>query len=99
MTEEGEPLKNVLEHGISRIKHASDCMAVLIKELRQHANDGKCRILVMVDRVNTFYEKGTLLYPDKRLVPVNEITIVRAFMKMFKSDWVSEYRYMRVMDT
>jgi len=88
ITEAGDPLKNILEHGISRIKHASDCMAVLLKEIKAQASEGKCKVLVVVDKVNSFYEKSKILYPDRRLVPVDNITIARAFKKLFINDWV-----------
>ncbi len=88
LTESGDPLKNILEHGISRIKHASDCMAVLLKEIKAQASQGKCRVLVIVDKVNSFYEKSKIQYPDRSLVEINNITIARAFKKLFTNDWV-----------
>lgn len=91
----GDPLKNVLEHGINRIKHSSDCMAVILKEIKAQASEGKCRVLVVADRANVFYEKGKVQYPDKSLVEVDNITIARAFKKLFRNDWVIDLSVIR----
>jgi hypothetical protein len=89
VTEPGDPLKNILEHGINRIKHSSDCMAVILKEIKSQATEGKFKALVVADKVNTFYEKSKIKYPDKSLVEIDNITIARAFKKLFTNDWVS----------
>jgi len=77
----------IVEHGISRIKHASDCMAVLLKELKLNSEKGNCRLMVVVDKVNAFYEPTRLKYPDRMMVQVDDITIVRAFKKFFNKSW------------
>lgn len=94
----GAPLTDVIEHGISRIKHASDCLAVLLKELKLHANDGNCRIFCAVDLVNSFYRPTNVLWPDRTGVVVDLITIGRAFKKLFRNDWVSPPRPHRQLD-
>lgn len=88
MTEAGEPLNNVVEHGINRIKHASDCMAVVLKEIKEQSSSGNYKVLVVADKVNSLYEMSKIKYPDKSIVDVNNITIVRAFRKLFTNDWV-----------
>lgn len=88
-TEAGEPLTNVIEHGLQRIKHASDCVAVVLKELEIAANSGKVKILYAVDIANCFYRPTRVKYPDRSGVPVDNTTIGRAFKKLFKSNWVS----------
>lgn len=87
-TEAGEPLTNVIDHGISRMKHASDCVAVLLKELRMLTNEGKCRTLYACDLANNFYYRTKLRHADTREVDVDHITIARAFKKLFRNDWV-----------
>lgn len=81
----------MIEHGINRIKHASDCAAVLTKEIKMHANAGRCKALVLVDRINTFFEEefSYLSYPDRSKVRIDEITIARAFKKLLYGDWVN----------
>lgn len=87
ITEQGEPLVNVIDHGISRMKHASDCYAVLLKELKIAANNNLCRLMVLANDVNIFYKKPLVKHADGRVASVEEMTLARAFMKMFKSDW------------
>ncbi|CAG2182171.1 unnamed protein product, partial [Oppiella nova] len=89
ITEAGDPLKNILEHGISRIKHASDCMAVVLKEIKAQSSSGRYRVLVVVDKVNAFYEMSQIKYPDRSYVDADNITIARAFKKLFTNDWTN----------
>jgi small subunit ribosomal protein S29 len=87
-TEAGEPLTNIIDHGISRIKHASDCMAVILKELKGHASEGRCRPLVACDWANAlWYRTQYIKHPDGREAAPDDITIVRALKKMFRNDW------------
>ena len=79
---------SIVEHGINRIKHASDCMAVLLKELKLNSEKGNCRLLVVADHVNAFYEPSNLLFPDRTCATVDDITIARAFKKFFNKEWV-----------
>lgn len=87
-TEKGEPLVNVIDHGLSRMKHASDCYAVLLKELKIAANSGQLRLMVLVNDVNIFYGKPKVKHPDGQVASVEDLTLVRALMKFFKTDWV-----------
>lgn len=80
---------SIVDHGINRIKHASDCMAVLLKELRLNSEKGNCRLMVVADKVNALYERSTLLFPDKMYATADNITIARAFKQFFHKDWVS----------
>lgn len=80
---------SIVEHGINRIKHASDCMAVLLKELKLNSEKGNCRLMVIADKANAFYEPTMLVFPDRTCATADDITIVRAFKKFFKKDWVS----------
>lgn len=88
-TEQGEPLVNVIDHGISRMKHASDCYAVLLKELKIAANNNLFRIMVLANDVNLFYTKPLVKHPDGRVASIEEMTLARAFLKLLKNDWVS----------
>ena len=87
-TEKGDRLTDVIEHGISRIKHASDCLAVLLKELKEHAKEGGCRVFCAVDLVNAFYRPTNLRREDLTGIQVDHFTIGRAFKKLFRNDWV-----------
>ncbi|KAF7492892.1 28S ribosomal protein S29 [Sarcoptes scabiei] len=86
-TNVGDSLMSIVEHGINRIKHACDCMAVLLKELKLNSELGHCRLLVCSEKANAFYEPSRLLLPDRSIATVDDITIARAFKKFFKKDW------------
>ncbi|GIX92500.1 28S ribosomal protein S29, mitochondrial [Caerostris extrusa] len=45
------------------------------------------KIMVLVDGVNAFWNKTNVKRPDKTLVPPQEITITRAFLKLLQNDW------------
>ena len=87
-TEKGDKLTDIIEHGIHRIKHSSDCVAVLCKELKEQANAGVFKMFVAVDCVNSFYRKPNIRLPDLSWGDVDNITIVRAFKKLLRNDWV-----------
>lgn len=40
-TEEGAPLLELVEHGISRVKYASECVIALVKEIKAHSTQGR----------------------------------------------------------
>ncbi|XP_035227409.1 28S ribosomal protein S29, mitochondrial-like isoform X1 [Stegodyphus dumicola] len=89
VTEEGKPLMEVVEHGLQRVRHSSDCIAVLLKEIKYHSQFGKFKTLLIVDGVNAIFTKTNVKRPDQSLVPAPEITIVNAVMKMLKNDWTN----------
>lgn len=88
ITRQGEPITNVIEHGINRVNHASDCLAVLLKELKLSANEGVIKMSVLVDKVNLFYpEEPKLKHNDRKVAYPDDVTPTRAFKKLFKNDW------------
>jgi len=88
VTEVGEPLTTIVEHGINRVKHSSDCVAVLLKELRLHADKGNCKLMVAIEKVNAFWEQCDIRYPDKLVAQPDDVTLVRAFKKFITGkDW------------
>ncbi|CAL1263260.1 unnamed protein product [Larinioides sclopetarius] len=87
VTEQGDSLMDIVEHGIQRVRHSSDCVAALVKEIKQQAQTGKFKVMVIIDGVNAFWNKTNVKRPDRSLVPATEITITRAFMKLLQNDW------------
>lgn len=89
---------NIVEHGMARMKHSSDCYAVLLKELKILANSGMCKLMVLIDSVNQFYRKPQVLHPDGRYPSVEELTLPRALMKLYRDqNWVScDYSVMHI---
>lgn len=88
VTKAGEPLTNIATHGINRVNHASDCVAVLLKELMLAADSGKIKLVSVMDHVKNLYEReaGVLKHVDHKKVLVDEIIVARALKKMIKGN-------------
>ncbi|KAM8921555.1 small ribosomal subunit protein mS29 [Pelodytes ibericus] len=86
-TEEGRPLGEVVDQGLTRVKSASDVVGVVWKELRSQAGSGLYRLLVCVDGVNALWGKTTLKKEDKSMVSPEELTLVHNLRKMVTSEW------------
>lgn len=87
-TEAGQPLISVADHGLERMNHASDCLAVLFKELTLAADAGKIRLATVMDNIRfLFHERaGTIRHKDMKYIMVDEMTIIRAVKKLIKGD-------------
>ena len=79
---------SIVEHGINLIKHASDTIAVLLKELKLHSEKRDCRLMLVFEKMNALYEPTLLSFPDRTKVTSDDITIARAFKKFFNQPWV-----------
>lgn len=88
-TEEGSPLSSVYDHGINRVKFASDCVAVILKEIKLLANAGRTKAFVAVDGMNALYQPTRIRREDKSPVGPNDVTLVRAFQKLMRNDWTN----------
>ncbi|PRD31059.1 UNVERIFIED_CONTAM: Dap3 [Trichonephila clavipes] len=91
ITEEGAPLMDIVEHGVQRVRHSSDCIGALLREIKLHSQSGKFKVMVIVDGVNAFWNQTNVKRPDKSLVPSQEITPAHAFMKLLQNDWGFEH--------
>ncbi|XP_072572780.1 small ribosomal subunit protein mS29 [Paramormyrops kingsleyae] len=87
-TEEGRPLGELVEKGLTRVKSSSDVMGALMRELRtQCGGPGGPRLAVAVDGVNALWGRTTLRKEDKSEVLAEELTVVHNLRKMLKNDW------------
>jgi len=86
VTKAGEPIANIAEHGVNRVIHASDCVAVLFKELALAADGGKIKLASVIDGTRYLFEDlaGKLKHQDHKKMYVDEITIARALKKLIK---------------
>ncbi|KRZ03225.1 28S ribosomal protein S29, mitochondrial [Trichinella zimbabwensis] len=82
-----EPLMSVVELGIARPKFATDCVGVLLKELKMNATNEKCKLFVSVDCVNSFFTVSRVKRADKTFAEASCLSLVHAFKKMLKNDW------------
>ncbi|CDW52933.1 death associated protein 3 [Trichuris trichiura] len=83
----GTSLNALADFGISRPKFATDCLCVILKELKHHACLNRCKVMVTVDSVNSFWGQTKAFRADKTQALPSDLTIVRAFKKLLKNDW------------
>ncbi|XP_019383703.1 PREDICTED: 28S ribosomal protein S29, mitochondrial [Gavialis gangeticus] len=86
-TEEGRPLVEMVEQGITRMKTATDVVGAVLKELKRQCSLGSFKLLVAVDGVNGLWGKTTLRKGDKSLISTEELALVHNLRKMVMNDW------------
>ncbi|KAI4874823.1 hypothetical protein NFI96_023754, partial [Prochilodus magdalenae] len=89
-TEEGRPLGELVDQGVSRVKSSSDVVGALLRELRLQAGgatEGAYKLAVAVDGVNALWGKTTLKKEDKSEVLPEELTLIHNLRKMLRNDW------------
>ena len=86
-TKKGDTLESIADHGVNRMNHASDCVAVLIKELVLAAGDGRIKLAVVIDDLQMLYTDSSpyMKHADRKRLYIEEITVARALMKLVKS--------------
>ncbi|CAL8100795.1 unnamed protein product [Orchesella dallaii] len=88
VTEQGSNLLAIVEHGISRPVHATECMYTLFKELKAQSSEEKCKTMVLADGVNgLFYDCKWIKGADRKMVPPSNLTAYEAMKDLFKTDW------------
>lgn len=88
-TEEGRPLGELVDQGISRVKSSSDVVGAVMKELRLQSGqpDAGFRLAVAVDGVNALWGRSTIKKEDKSAVSPEELTLVYNLRKLMRNDW------------
>lgn len=89
-TEEGRPLGELVDQGVTRVKSSSDVVGAVMKELRLQASSPEVegfRMAVVVDGVNGLWGRTTLKKEDKSQVAPEELTLIHNLRKMVKNDW------------
>ncbi|XP_054637781.1 28S ribosomal protein S29, mitochondrial [Dunckerocampus dactyliophorus] len=88
-TEEGRPLGELVDQGISRVKSSSDVVGAVMKELRmQSGQPGSAfRLAVAVDGVNALWGQSTIKKEDKSVVDPEELTLIYNLRKLMRNDW------------
>ncbi|KAG2462510.1 RT29 protein, partial [Polypterus senegalus] len=64
-TDEGHPLIEVIDQGLTRVKNASDSVGIVLKELKAQCQSGTFKLVVGVDGVNALWGQTTLRKEDK----------------------------------
>lgn len=89
-TPAGSTLSELVEHGITRIKFASETIAALLAEIKQHANNGQCKVMVAIDGFNAFFHPETRIVTDnKQKVKPNRITLTQPFLDITSYNWTN----------
>lgn len=87
-TPAGASLLELVEHGINRVKFATDTITVLLDELKQQSTEGKCRTMVAIDGFNAFFHSDTYIKFDNKIkAKPSDITITQPFLSITQSDW------------
>lgn len=88
-TEEGRPLGELVDQGISRVKSSTDVMGALMKELRLQSGQpgANFRLAVAVDGVNALWGRSTIKKENKSAVDPDELTMIHNLRKLMKNDW------------
>ncbi|XP_044732574.1 28S ribosomal protein S29, mitochondrial [Chrysoperla carnea] len=87
-TPKGSKLIELVEHGINRIKFASDCIVAIAEEIKILSTQGKCKTLVAIDGFNAFFYPHTRVYTDAKVaVPPNKVRLTDAFLSLTQCDW------------
>ncbi|XP_056142452.1 28S ribosomal protein S29, mitochondrial isoform X2 [Lampris incognitus] len=88
-TEEGKPLRELVDQGISRVKSSSDVVGAVMKELRLRSGHPEAgfRLAVVVDGVNALWGRSTIKKEDRSFVNPEELTLVYNLRKMMRNDW------------
>ncbi|CAG5125507.1 unnamed protein product [Candidula unifasciata] len=89
--EAGTPLEEIINFGMTRIKFSSDCVGVVLKELRQQAQTKGLKVFVAISSVNAFFVEwdhvNTLRNAEKKKIEPEEMTIIHNFKKMLSPTW------------
>lgn len=84
----GAPLTELVEHGINRVKFATDTISILMEELKQQSTEGKCKTMVAIDGFNAFFHKKTKILGEFKVkITSDQVTIGAPFLNITKSDW------------
>ncbi|KAM7347770.1 mitochondrial ribosomal protein S29 [Cochliomyia hominivorax] len=89
-TPAGSSLSELVEHGITRIKFASETIAALLSEIKQHASHNKCKVMVAIDGFNAFFHPETRILADnKQKVKPERITLTQPFLDITNYNWTN----------
>ncbi|XP_019566664.2 small ribosomal subunit protein mS29 isoform X3 [Rhinolophus sinicus] len=86
-TEQGSPLGEVVEQGMTRVRSATDAVGIVLKELKRQSSLGTFRLLVAVDGVNALWGRTTLKREDKSPIAPEELALIYNLRKVVRNDW------------
>ncbi|XP_028138289.2 28S ribosomal protein S29, mitochondrial [Diabrotica virgifera virgifera] len=88
ITPKDSSLLELIEHGINRVKYASDTVVALCDEIKTLSVRGVLKTFVAVDGFNAFFYPNTRVYTEKKeMVHPQKVTLTEGFMNLTKFDW------------
>lgn len=87
-TKSGEPILNLIQFGLNRIKFACGVISALIDELKAASIAGKCKTLIVIDGFNAFISGSTMIRDEKYVyVSPDKITLTAPFYNSVDYNW------------
>ena len=87
--EVGTPLTSLIDFGLARVKHSSDVMGAVMKELRHIASTGLRRVLVAIDGLNVCWgpTRSRRIDDSSRFYEASELSSIQHWLRMLELDW------------
>lgn len=87
-TPAGSKMIELVDHGINRVKFASDAIEALLGELKKQSTEGKLKTMVLIDGYNSFFYPETRIFGDhKVMIPPEKVTLTKPFIDITNYDW------------
>ncbi|PAV82781.1 hypothetical protein WR25_24723 isoform B [Diploscapter pachys] len=86
-TQQGKPITEIVEVGLSAPFLASDCVGALFRELKRHASSGKIKLFVGIDDANSCWGKVNVRRADRTYALPSDLTLVCHYRNIMKNDW------------
>lgn len=102
-TEKGAPLMEVVDVACERLNFAADAMNIVMKELKLNCNDGRAKLLVCLDGVNSLFCEKTMIhrtntqwkhdlgknrdFQENHRAQVDECSVLRNIKKLLLNDY------------
>ncbi|ESO96365.1 hypothetical protein LOTGIDRAFT_144016, partial [Lottia gigantea] len=87
----GTSFSELVEFCINRNTYASDCVAILLREIKKLACDKKIKVLVSVDGINGLFRECVMRNENKKLIMNEDITLIRSFRKIIQTNWTNGF--------
>ncbi|XP_023018320.1 mitochondrial ribosomal protein S29 [Leptinotarsa decemlineata] len=88
VTPKDSPISDIIDHGINRVKYASEAVVALCAEIKELTNRSVFKTLVAIDGFNAFFYPKTRVYTEKKeVVHPHNVTLTEGFLNLSKTDW------------
>jgi small subunit ribosomal protein S29 len=89
-TPAGSTFLELIDHGVNRVKFASDTIAALLSELKKSSTSGKCKTMVAIDGFNAFFHPNTRIFGEnKTKIRADQITLTAPFLDITNYNWTN----------